>query len=240
MAKLKAKQLSHSERVKSVLMGIPSNYPRANELEIPNINVASLTRIAKVGIIGVVIQGVLFLATIVSAFLAQNNPVFDLIGPIIGLALVCVWSQIAVSSAVWVYQAMVAICLIRNIVPAVKPITVAILCMFSIPLFGLPIGYAMDFLMIRAEDATKPTMRWTSFWSKSGMVNLFWLFSATPAMIVAVCLILRTSYDVNSVLTIVALLSFELALVVAVSLVLQINKRIELIVEASQRKSTGL
>ncbi len=221
-------------------MGIPSNYPRANELEIPNIDVKSLKRLAKIGIVCVLIQAVLFLAMIVAAFLAQTQPVFDLIGAILGLTLVFMWFLLSICSSVWVYQAMVAVCLIRNIVPTVKPIVTAILCAFSIPFFGLPIGYAMDFLLIRIEDANKPTMRWNSLYSKSGMVNLFWILCATPAMIVVICFILRTSYNVNSVLTLLALLCFQLALVVAIGLVLRINKHIELIVEASQRKSTGL
>ena len=208
---------------------IQSNYPRTNQIGNKPVDVPALQRIALSGLVWVVANWILFFAVFI---VAAVIPRADAVGKTTALLWFGTYVGIAWCVALWVYRAHQAVCALRSVEPRMPSSLVAGLSVVPIVLFGVPLSYAMDFLIVRSESPNNPTMKWTSLWSRSGQVNVLAALLAAPSIGLLFCLLKRVPIETTYLIVFLETVSFSFAIVQGAALVFQINRRISNLVES--------
>ena len=212
-----------------------SNYPRNSSIGRIVPDVPALQRIALSGLVWVIAGWVLFFASFVVGSIGRPPGGETIMG-----AVILVWAATFVGLswcvAVWVYRAHKLLCDLRGIEPRMSSFAVAGLSIIPIVLFGLPLSYTMDFLVIRSESDTKPTMKWTSLLSKSGQVNGFALLQAIPGLCLLFGVMAKITGGAQALVGFAGILALHFSTLVGASMAFQTNRRIAMLIDSNTRR----
>ena len=193
-------------------------------------DISALLRIASSGLVWVIANGVSILFLLILAvFGFSSDSILFVIG-ILGLVWMGTCLGTCYCVGVWVYRAHHAICALRGIESRMSSFAIGTLAAIPIVFLGLPLAYALEFILIRSESPDKPTMKWSSFWSKSGPANIMAFLLVTPCICFFICLFLvgfRPGF--LYFLLVPTLVCAEIGLFYGSFLVFKINKRIEIL-----------
>ena len=213
-----------------------SNYPGNSSIGRVVPDVPALQRIALSGLVWVIANWILGTVTFALAITSQKDSISRIVLGGVSLIWLFTYIGIAISASIWVYRAHKAICNLREVVPRISSISLAVLAFLSVALLGFPIGYSMDFLVIRAGSPDKPTMKWYSPWSKSGQVNVIVTLAAVPGAVAIYAQTPFTDREVNATFSFLAILAINFACIQGACLVFQINRRIANLVDSNTRR----
>ena len=203
-----------------------SNYPRAPKSSPGFVDVLTLQRVALSGLVWVIAHWLTAALAIIFSVVVRRSTTVEAIIGVLGLLWLGTAIGVAWCVGSWIFRAHQAVCLLRNIEPKMPSWIAATLSAVPFVLFGLPLSYTMEFIIIRAESADKPTMRWWSLWSKSGWMNLMAFLLALPSFGVLLLILPAIDRDIRAIASFIGIISLDFAMLLGAALVFQTNRMI--------------